>query len=80
VRVEHVNLFQPAYPVPRGLDVVFCRNVMIYFDETTRRDVVTRIAQVTRPGGWLFIGHSETLGRSDATWRFERPGMYRRAG
>ena len=77
---RRLNLIGSAFPFKGQMDVVFCRNVMIYFDETTRRDVVTRIAQVTRPGGWLFIGHSETLGRSDAAWRFERPGMYRRVG
>ena len=75
---RRLNLVGAAFNYKRSMDVVFCRNVMIYFDETTRRDVVARIAQVTRPGGWLFIGHSETLGRGDPAWRFERPGVYRR--
>jgi chemotaxis protein methyltransferase CheR len=75
---RRLNLIGAPFAFKKAMDVVFCRNVMIYFDETTRRDVVHRIAQVTRPGGWLFIGHSETLGRQDADWRFERPGMYRR--
>lgn len=75
---RRLNLIGTPFAFKRSMDVVFCRNVMIYFDEPTRRDVVRRIAMVTRPGGWLFIGHSETLGRHDADWRFERPGMYRR--
>lgn len=75
---RRLNLVGASFPYKRPMDVVFCRNVMIYFDEPTRRDVVRRIAEVTRPGGWLFIGHAETLGRSDAAWRFERPGVYRR--
>ncbi len=77
---RRLNLIGASFPYKYPMDVVFCRNVMIYFDEPTRRDVVRRIAEVTRPGGWLFIGHSETLGRTDAVWRFERPGTYRRVG
>lgn len=77
---RRLNLIGAAFNYKRPMDVVFCRNVMIYFDEPTRQDVVRRIAQVTRPGGWLFIGHSETLGRGDAAWRFELPGVYRRVG
>jgi chemotaxis protein methyltransferase CheR len=77
---RRLNLIGAPFPYKRPMDVVFCRTVMIYFDEPTRQDVVRRIAHVTRPGGWLFIGHSETLGRTDAVWRFERPGIYRRVG
>lgn len=76
--VEHVNLFQPAYPVPRGLDVVFCRNVMIYFDVESRQELVGRLFDQLAPGGYLFVGHAESL--LGFTHRFEtaRPGVYRR--
>ena len=43
------------------LDVIFCRNVMIYFDKPTQRQILDRFAQVLRPGGLLFIGHSENF-------------------
>jgi chemotaxis protein methyltransferase CheR len=78
VRVEHVNLFQPDYPVPRGLDVVFCRNVMIYFDAESRQELVGRLFDQLAPGGYLFVGHAESL--LGLTHRFEtgRPGVYRR--
>lgn len=78
VAVEHVNLFQPNYPVPRGLDVVFCRNVMIYFDVDSRQELVGRLFDQLAPGGYLFVGHAESL--LGLTHRFEttRPGVYRR--
>ena len=61
VTTEYVNLFQEAYPVPRGLDVIFCRNVMIYFDVESRRLLVERLFEQLAPGGYLFVGHSESL-------------------
>jgi len=78
VAVDHVNLFQPAYPVPQGLDVVFCRNVMIYFDVESRQELVGRLFEQLAPGGYLFVGHAESL--LGLTHRFEtaRPGIYRR--
>jgi chemotaxis protein methyltransferase CheR len=56
-----VNLFQDSYPVPRGLDAIFCRNVMIYFDVESRRLLVERLFEQLAPGGYLFVGHSESL-------------------
>jgi chemotaxis protein methyltransferase CheR len=76
--LRRLNLLEGRFPSKRPFDVVFCRNVMIYFDDATRRSVVARIAAVTAPGAYLYIGHSETLGRGDPFWRFERPGIYRR--
>lgn len=78
VRVEHVNLFQPAYPVPRGLDVVFCRNVMIYFDVESRQELVGRLFDQLAPGGYLFVGHAESLLGLSHRFETRRPGVYRR--
>jgi chemotaxis protein methyltransferase CheR len=61
VAPAHVNLFQDSYPVPRDLDVIFCRNVMIYFDVESRRQLVERLHDQLAPGGHLFVGHSESL-------------------
>ncbi len=61
VTVHWVNLFQETYPVERGQDVIFCRNVMIYFDVPSRTLLVERLADMLAPGGYLFVGHSESL-------------------
>lgn len=61
VTVEAANLFQESYPVPANLDIVFCRNVMIYFDATSRTQLVNRLYEQLAPGGYLVIGHAESL-------------------
>jgi chemotaxis protein methyltransferase CheR len=61
VAVHHINLFQPQYPLPKGHDVIFCRNVMIYFDGPSREQLVQRLTEQLAPGGYLFVGHSESL-------------------
>ena len=61
VTVEHINLFQPLYPLPKGFDVIFCRNVMIYFDVPSRELLIQRLTEQLSPGGYLFVGHSESL-------------------
>jgi chemotaxis protein methyltransferase CheR len=61
VRFQRVNLFQAEYPVPRDQHVIFCRNVMIYFDPPSRAILVHRLTRQLVPGGFLVIGHSESL-------------------
>lgn len=59
-------------------DVIFCRNVMIYFDQETKDALVNRFYNATNPGGYLLIGHSESLNRSSTPYRYIRPATYRR--
>jgi len=61
VRFRRVNLFQAEYPVPREQHVIFCRNVMIYFDPSSRATLVQKLTRQLAPGGFLVIGHSESL-------------------
>ncbi|MBV8650430.1 MAG: protein-glutamate O-methyltransferase [Alphaproteobacteria bacterium] len=61
VQFGRLNLMDESYPVDRGLDVIFCRNLLIYFDKPTQQAVLTRLCDHLRPGGYLFLGHSETL-------------------
>lgn len=61
VLVQQVNLFQPDYPLPGGLDVIFCRNAMIYFDAESRQELLDRLVPMLAPGGYLFVGHAESL-------------------
>jgi chemotaxis protein methyltransferase CheR len=62
------------------MDFVFCRNVIIYFDKESKKRLVNRFADIIKPGGYLFIGHSESL--YNVTDRFELIGktIYRRVG
>jgi len=65
VRFGQLNLLDSEYPLVRSfsaqLDAVFCRNVMIYFDRKTQKEILRRIVQLLRPGGLLFVGHSENF-------------------
>ena len=62
-RVEflRVNLMDAEWPIERGLDAIFCRNVMIYFDKPTQRRLVERYAGLLKPHGLFFAGHAESL-------------------
>jgi len=61
LRFARLNLMDEAYPVDRDMDVIFCRNILIYFDKATQGQVLGRLCGHLRPGGYLFIGHSETI-------------------
>ncbi len=56
----HLNLMNKHYPIDRELDCIFCRNILIYFDKHTQNNVLTRLCDHLRPGGYLILGHSET--------------------
>lgn len=65
VHFAWLNLMQSSYPVARDMDVVFCRNILIYFDRPTQAAVLERLCQHIRPGGYLILGHSESLAGHD---------------
>lgn len=77
VSFSSINLLQPL--VHLGIfDVIFCRNVMIYFDRNTRDKLVENLAAQLASGGYLFTGHSETLLRLPASLKYVRPATYRK--
>lgn len=59
-------------------DVIFCRNVMIYFDQDTKDALVNRFYQATNPGGYLLIGHSESLNKETTPYKYLQPATYRK--
>ncbi len=65
VQFARLNLMAAEYPVEPDADIVFCRNVLIYFDKPTQRAVLQRLCRHLRPGGYLFLGHSESLAGLD---------------
>jgi chemotaxis protein methyltransferase CheR len=66
------------WPMRGPFDGIFCRNVMIYFDRQTQERLVQRFAALLRPGGFLFVGHSESLTALDHGLRYVRPAVYQR--
>ncbi|MDB5460266.1 MAG: methyltransferase, CheR-type [Caulobacteraceae bacterium] len=60
-----LNLMDESYPVDRDMDLIFCRNILIYFDKATQTKVLTRLCEHLRPGGYLFLGHSESIAGID---------------
>ena len=61
IHFHRFNLNKGAFPFKNPFDVIFCRNVMIYFNQETQQDLVGRMAQVLRPGGYFFTGLAESL-------------------
>jgi chemotaxis protein methyltransferase CheR len=61
VTFMRLNLIDQSYPIDRDVDVIFCRNVLIYFAHQTQQAVISRLARHLRPGGFLFLGHSDCV-------------------
>ncbi|MDT7518382.1 CheR family methyltransferase [Rhodoferax sp. TBRC 17660] len=73
-----VNLIRNDWPFRDPFDVVFCRNVMIYFDATTQRQVLERIHKVMKPGALLFVGHAENFSDSRDLFALKGKTVYER--
>lgn len=76
ITFSRFNLMSPRFPFRHGFDVVFCRNVMIYFDRATQQALVNKIAAHLRPGGRLIIGHSESLSGVEHPLEYAEPTVY----
>ncbi|HVP68846.1 MAG TPA: CheR family methyltransferase [Anaeromyxobacteraceae bacterium] len=75
---QRLNLAAPPFPMRGPLDVVFCRNVLIYFDQATRGRLVLEIERLLAPGGLFCIGHTETLNGVRSRFRMVRPSVFRK--
>lgn len=71
------NLMSP-FRFKRKMHTVFLRNVMIYFDENTKKELVKKVYDVLEPGGYLFIGTTETLDRNWAPFQLIQPSIFRK--
>jgi chemotaxis protein methyltransferase CheR len=77
-RIEFVRLnFIEPFPQRSPFHVIFCRNVMMYFDKPTQQDIVQRLSGCLERGGYLFIGHSESLTGIEHVLHYIRPATYR---
>lgn len=75
VKVRHLNLSQP-FPALPMFDIVFLRNVLIYFDADTKRQILGQVRRVTAPGGFLFMGAAETTLGIDDSWERTALGRF----
>jgi chemotaxis protein methyltransferase CheR len=79
ITFKTLNLLQ-GWPMKGPFDLIFCRNVMIYFDQPTREKLVNRYSEMLVPGGYLCIGHSESIHAGSAPFKLVGKTIYRRNG
>ncbi len=73
-----LNLMDSVFPFKKKLHTIFCRNVMIYFDNETKCRLVDKFYEHLEYGGYLFIGHSESLNRETTKFKYVLPSVYRK--
>lgn len=76
--LKYLNLMDSVYAINEEFDVIFCRNVLIYFDRETQERVVQKLCGKLRQGGYLFIGHSESLSNMDVPLTNIKPTIFKR--
>lgn len=76
ITFRRLNLMNSTFPFSGTFDVIFCRNVMIYFDKTTQEALVNKFYRYLSKGGYLFIGHSESLNSLNTPFQFVKPTIY----
>lgn len=80
IKFRRLNLMDDTFPIKQPLDLIFCRNVMIYFDRPTQEKLVNKFYRYLRPGGYLFIGHSESLQWVNHRFKSVAPTIYQKEG
>jgi chemotaxis protein methyltransferase CheR len=78
IKFRRLNLMSDTFPLKSSLDLIFCRNVMIYFDRPTQERLVNKFYRHLKPGGHLFIGHSESLQWVNHPFKTIAPTIYRK--
>lgn len=76
VRYQNLNFMDATYNVPGTMDIIFCRNCLIYFDRDTAAQIVNKLCRHLVPGGYFFVGHSETLNQLDVPLVQVAPTIY----
>ncbi len=79
VEFLRMNLLKPYFGI-REYDLIFCRNVMIYFDESSRRKLIENLYRSIKTDGYLFVGHTELLPRNHELFEYVCPAIYRKRG
>lgn len=77
VAFRNINLLN-SFNFKKPFHSIFCRNVMIYFDTPTKMDLIKKFHRIMEPGGYLFLGHSESLSTLEHEFTYIRPSVYRK--
>lgn len=80
ISFRRLNLSQTPFPMKGPMDVIFCRNVMIYFDNEVRQKLIDEAYRLLKPGGLLMIGHSESLSALKTKFKILHPAVYIKHG
>ncbi len=78
VHFSYCNLIQSSFPFKGKFFAIFCRNVMIYFNRETIKQLIRKFYDVTEDGGYLFIGMTESLDKTDCPYRYIAPSVYQK--
>ena len=78
VRFDRLNLMDDSYPYDRDVDIIFLRNVLIYFEKSDQAAVISRLIGHLRPGGYLLLGHSESMIGTSITMRQIAPAVFQK--
>ena len=76
VHFQQLNLIAENWNIPAPFDAIFCRNVMIYFDKPNQQRLLNRFSKLLKPGGLLFVGHSEHFNNMDSPFRLQGQSVY----
>ena len=75
---RNFNLMTELFPFKKKFHVIFCRNVMIYFEPKIKMELINKFYDMTEPGGYLFIGHSESVNKEETKYKYIMPAVYRK--
>ncbi|MBT4525538.1 MAG: chemotaxis protein CheR [Deltaproteobacteria bacterium] len=78
VTFRRFNLMSSTFPFNKSFHIIFCCNVMIYFDQKIRENLIYQLAKVLLPGGYLFLGNAESLGRISTSFEYIAPSIYQK--
>jgi chemotaxis protein methyltransferase CheR len=78
IQFERINFMDDDFGIKTQFDVIFCRNVIIYFDRPTQERLISKFYNYLKPGGFLFLGHSETMTGMNIPLRTIAPTVYQK--
>lgn len=78
IQFKILNFMDSHYPINKQVDIVFCRNVIIYFDKPTQESIINKLCKTIKPGGYFFQGHSESIQGFDVPLRPVFPTIYQK--